>query len=171
MNSSRLCLRDSAKRKPAVGRKKIAACGHNKSGINISVVFNTENAGREREREIQAAQRRHQQYRYLCGAFATKDAPLRIIDFHRERKNRSEAIEDKNQLSLSGQIESPIRIRCVFNDFANEIYGAMTNHMENSTRYGIFLGISGWKLADVVDRVGVDLFSEKSSKLDSFFIV
>lgn len=51
MNSSRLCLRDSsAKRKPTVGRKKIAACGHNESGINISVVFNIGNAGRERER-------------------------------------------------------------------------------------------------------------------------
>lgn len=109
-----------------MGRKKIAACGHNGSGINVSVVFNTENAGGE----IRATQRYRSQYRYFCRAFAAKDGSLRIIDFHRERKKaRScEAIGDKNQLlSLSGQIESRIRIRRVLYDFANEIYGAMTN--------------------------------------------
>jgi len=33
-----------------VGRKKIAMYGYNESRINISIVFNRENAGRERER-------------------------------------------------------------------------------------------------------------------------
>lgn len=153
MNSSRLCLRDSAKRKPAVGRKKIAAYGHNKSGINISVVFNTRNAGRETERDTGGATTSPAislPLRRVCGEG-------RAFTYHRfppweEKPQWCEAIEDKNQLSLSGQIESRIRVRCVFNDFANEIYSAMTNHMENSTRYWIFLGISGRELADVLDR-------------------
>jgi len=60
----------------------------------------------------------------------------------------------------------------MFNDFANEIYGAVTNLMDKSTRYRIFLRIIKREIMDVVSEV--KFISKKNfrknSKSDSFFI-
>jgi len=40
----------------------------------------------------------------------------------------------------------------MFNDFANEIYGAVTNLMDKSTRYRIFLRIIKREIMDVLSE-------------------